>query len=252
MLKPRKLFFWNNNDINPINYGFKKGFPAPRKSGNNTRSEKKTQKQQQKKKKIKIKREWKKKTYFFTCVRKTFVDQLLTRYPPFAPLAQVDEWKENPSPFSIQGLLSEFSQFMAAETLINFLSLTDNDAQTFLEGEENQCTKKKTESYVFSGFGNCISCGWERKSTGRFGRLPERFPLSARKKSINDNCNAFSFRNDDLFYLQLSPKASWSAWFWLSPPRKSSLGSPLKFPHIPSVLEKSDLGAYRYTLFPQL
>ena len=57
MLKPRKLFFWNNNDINPINYGFKKGFPAPRKSGNNTRSEKKTKKQQQKKKKIKIKRE---------------------------------------------------------------------------------------------------------------------------------------------------------------------------------------------------
>ena len=82
----------------------------------------------------------KKKTYFFTCVRKTFADQLLTRYPPFAPLAQVDEWKENPSPFSIQGLLSEFSQFMAAETLINSLSLTDNDAQTFLEGK-TKCTK---------------------------------------------------------------------------------------------------------------
>ena len=78
MLKPRKLFFWNNNDINPINYGFKKGFPAPRK-------------QQQKKKKKKKKKGMKKKTYFFTCVRKTFADQLLTRYPPFAPLAQVDE-----------------------------------------------------------------------------------------------------------------------------------------------------------------
>ena len=144
-----------------------------KKNNNNNNKRKKTRK---------IKREWKKKPYFFTCVRKTFANQLLTRYPPFAPLAQVDEWKENPSPFSIQGLLSEFSQFMAAETLINSLSLTDNDAQTFLEGEENQCTKKKkTESYVFSGFGNCISCGWERKSTGRFGRLPERFPLSARK-----------------------------------------------------------------------
>ena len=51
MLKLRKLFFWNNNDINPINYGFKKGFPAPRKSGSNTRAEKKNKKQQQKKKK---------------------------------------------------------------------------------------------------------------------------------------------------------------------------------------------------------
>ena len=56
MLKPRKLFFWNNNDINPINYGFKKGFSAPRKSGNNTCAEKKQQ-QQQKKKTRKRKRE---------------------------------------------------------------------------------------------------------------------------------------------------------------------------------------------------
>ena len=50
MLKPRKLFFWNNNDINPINYGFKKGFPAPRKSGNNTRAEKKTKNDNKRKK----------------------------------------------------------------------------------------------------------------------------------------------------------------------------------------------------------
>ena len=57
MLKPRKLFFWNNNDINPINYGFKKGFSAPRKSGNNTCAEKKQQQQQQKKKTRKRKRE---------------------------------------------------------------------------------------------------------------------------------------------------------------------------------------------------
>ena len=40
---------------------------------------------------------------------------------------------------------------------------------TFLEGEENQNTKRKTESYVFSGFDNGISRGWERQSTtGRF------------------------------------------------------------------------------------
>ena len=91
MLKPRKLFFWNNNDINPINYGFKKGFPAPKKAVTTHVQKKKPKKQQQKKKKNKNKKGMKKKTYFFTCVRKTFADQLLTRYPPFAPLAQVDE-----------------------------------------------------------------------------------------------------------------------------------------------------------------
>ena len=39
---------------------------------------------------------------------------------------------------------------MAAETLKNSLSLTDNDAQTFLEGEENQCTKKKKPKVTYS------------------------------------------------------------------------------------------------------
>ena len=49
------------------------------------------------------------------------------------------------------------------------VSLPDNEVQTFLEGEENQYTKRKTESCVFSGFGVSISLGWERKSTtGRF------------------------------------------------------------------------------------
>ena len=44
----------------------------------------------------------------------------------------------------------------------------------FLRKEKYQNTKWKTESYVFSGFSNGISRGWERKSTtGRFaiGRL---------------------------------------------------------------------------------
>ena len=49
------------------------------------------------------------------------------------------------------------------------VSLTGSDVQTFLEGKENQNTERKTESYVFSGFGDGISRGWERKSTtGRF------------------------------------------------------------------------------------
>ena len=49
---------------------------------------------------------------------------------------------------------------MAAKTLKNLycLLLTDSDIQTFLEGEENQYTKGKNESYIFSGFGNGVSC----------------------------------------------------------------------------------------------
>ena len=50
---------------------------------------------------------------------------------------------------------------MAAKTLKKSVSLTDSDVQTFLEGEENQYTKRKTESYVFSGFGAGMSRGWE-------------------------------------------------------------------------------------------
>ena len=50
-----------------------------------------------------------------------------------------------------------------------YVLLTDSEVQTFPEGEENQYTKRKTESYVFSGFGVSISLGWEWKSTtGRF------------------------------------------------------------------------------------
>ena len=42
------------------------------------------------------------------------VNQLLTRHSPFAPLGQVDEWTAKPSPFSIQGCLSECVRIMAA------------------------------------------------------------------------------------------------------------------------------------------
>ena len=46
---------------------------------------------------------------------------------------------------------------MAAKTLKN--PFADREVQTFLEGEENQCTKRKTESYVFSGYGVHTSLG---------------------------------------------------------------------------------------------
>ena len=54
---------------------------------------------------------------------------------------------------------------MAAKTLKKSVSLTDSEVQTFLEREENQYTRRKTESYVFSGFGVSISISWELKST---------------------------------------------------------------------------------------
>ena len=48
---------------------------------------------------------------------------------------------------------------MAAKTRKKSVSLTDCEVQTFLEGEGNQYTKRKTESYVFSGFGARIYLG---------------------------------------------------------------------------------------------
>ena len=55
-------------------------------------------------------------------------NQLLTRHSPIAPLGQVDEWTAKCSTFSIHGRLWDLS-------------------------------------YIFSGFGNGTSSGWERKST---------------------------------------------------------------------------------------
>ena len=52
---------------------------------------------------------------------------------------------------------------------------------------------KKKKSYVFSGFDNSISCGWERKSTtgrfvtSQFFRWSEIFLLSVRTNSMNEN-----------------------------------------------------------------
>ena len=74
------------------------------------------------------------------------------------------------NPRSFVGIFSNYGCWNTEKTV----SPTDSDVQTFLEGEENQYTKTKTESYVFGGFGNGISRGWERKltnsrfATGRF------------------------------------------------------------------------------------
>ena len=105
-------------------------------------------------------------SYFLTCV--DIVNQLLTRHSPLTPLSKVDEWTAKPSRFSIQVVCRSFLKSWRLNTKKS-VSLTDSEVQTFLEGEENQYTKRKTESCVFSGFGVSISLGWEWKSTtGRF------------------------------------------------------------------------------------
>ena len=94
------------------------------------------------------------------------------RHLPLAPLGQVDEWMAKSSRFSIHGHLSDLSRIVAAKTLkypYRWQTVTNCEVQTFLEGEKNQYTKRKTESYAFSGFGVGISRGLELKSTtGRF------------------------------------------------------------------------------------
>ena len=78
---------------------------------------------------------------------------------------------------------------MAAKTLK--IRIADRQVETFLEGEENQYTKRKTESYIFSGFGVSISPGWEWNRQlvdlllTNFGRLPERPLLSVKDKGNN-------------------------------------------------------------------
>ena len=45
-------------------------------------------------------------------------------------------------------------RIMAVKTLKKSVSLTASDIETFLETGENQNMERKTESFVFSGFGN--------------------------------------------------------------------------------------------------
>ena len=75
-------------------------------------------------------------------------NQLLTRHSPFAPLGRVDEWKAKPSRYKT--VCQNFSDYGCQNTV----SLTASDIETFLETGENQNMERKTESFVFSGFGN--------------------------------------------------------------------------------------------------
>ena len=72
--------------------------------------------------------------------------------------------------------------------------LTDNKVQTFLEGEENQYTKRKTKSCVFSGFCVSIYLSWEWKSTtGRFA-IGQFWPFTWKTSSVGkDRVNKWEF-----------------------------------------------------------
>ena len=130
-------------------------------------------------------------SYFFTCV--DIANQLLTRHLPLALLGQVDKWTVKPSRFPIQVVCRSFSNYGGWNTKKS-LSLTDCEVQTFLEDEGNQYTKRKTESYIFSGFGVSISLGWEWKlTTGRFvtGRF---WPFTWKTSSVSkDRVNKWEF-----------------------------------------------------------
>ena len=78
----------------------------------------------------------KKISYFSTCVD----NQLLTRHSPLAPPGQVDEGTVKPSRFSIQVVYRSFLKLWRLNTKRS-VSLTDSEAQTFLEGEEKEKPK---------------------------------------------------------------------------------------------------------------
>ena len=100
-LWPQLLWFiihliWLKKEIYHKNYGAKQGFPALRKAVTTHM----------------------KKYCTFSCVF-DIANQLLTCHSSFPPLNQVDEWMAKPSPFSIQGHLSQYFRILAPKTLKN-------------------------------------------------------------------------------------------------------------------------------------
>ena len=121
--------------------------------------------------------------YFFTCVDIT--NQLLTRHSPLAPLGQVDEWTAKFSRFSIQVVRRSFHELCRLKHK-KFRIADRQRGSNFprREGEENQYTKRKTESYVFSGFGVGISFGWEWKSTTERFAIGRFWPFTWKTSSV--------------------------------------------------------------------
>ena len=81
---------------------------------------------------------------------------------------------------------------MAAKTLKKSVSLTDSEAQTFLEGEENNILKEKSKvKYSAASVLAFLLAENENRQMedlplANFGRLPDRL-LSIRTNSINEN-----------------------------------------------------------------
>ena len=96
-------------------------------------------------------------SYFFTCVRY----RQLAADTSLAFRATRSGWWVNGRAGSFVGICSDYG-CLNTEKSVPFI---DSNVQTLQEGKENQNTERKTESYVFSGFGKSISRSWERKST---------------------------------------------------------------------------------------
>ena len=139
-----------------------RGISGPEKSRNNTRE---------------------KISYFFTCwYSQSAADSSLA-----FGVTRSGWWMKGKA-FTIlnTSCLSELSRIRAAKTLKNPYRWQTMRFK-LLEGEKNQYTKRKTENYVFGGFGVGISLGWEWKSTnGRFatGRF---WPFTWKTSSVGKN-----------------------------------------------------------------
>ena len=105
-----------------INYSVIQGFPAPRKT---------------------VTTHVKNTIFFYVCWYRQSGNQ--TRHSPFAPLGQVDEWTAKPSPFSVQGSLSEFSRIMAAGTLKNPYRLQIETFKLSKKGRKTNIRKGKVK-----------------------------------------------------------------------------------------------------------
>ena len=91
--------------------------------------------------------------------------------------------------------LSELSWITAAKILKKPVSLTDWGSN-FQEGEGNQCTKRKTESYIFSGLDVSISLGWGWKSTTERFATGQFWLFTWKTSSVGeDKCSKWEFYN---------------------------------------------------------
>ena len=115
-------------------------------------------------------------SYLFTCV--DIANQLLTRHT-----VRLMNERQSLHHSQYKLFVGVFSNYGGYNTK-KFVSLADNEVQTFLEREETQHTKRKTESFVFSGFGVSISLVWEWKSTTERFATNRFWPFTWKTSSV--------------------------------------------------------------------